>query len=1321
MTEVNDFPLDWEEEDSSAAQTIFTDREEFKQVLIQAVEMPQSIKERRVKVFYGAGGQGKSALKNEFFLKTYLKHHPNEDIIYTDKVDFEDQEKTRLADEALLRIAEDLIEKGRVPLPAFCLGFLRYKMLTSAEKNIQQDYPFLYKIKFIGNDLANEICNTIVKSGIELIAGGSSLLLGVGFFTKKIADLGHKKIVEWIQKSDARRILGDIDDLNSLQLLERLPRLLAYDINKYLKNVTPPESPYPQKRIIIIFDGYETLWRDVVNPDVDRDGWIRTLVEQTPGVLFVFFGRDKLRWAEKNEAFSKILDQHLLKGLSDEDADGFLTLSGIEENQIRRQIILSSKNSKTPEDGSLPFYLDLQVKTYRKIIKAGRRPTSEDFNKNDEEVIKHFFEHLHPDVAGAIKALSLAPYIDEEIIELYVQHNYISPNTVSLRSLARHSFVRFDNNRAMIHGLMKEMAIKNYQLEFGLRFERLNRLLFDYFDQKLPTVQQEINGEIERYLEQASVHLELISKDEFVVWVSKKAAFYYGFDDYGVLTNLLLKALRYFYESKGKNLGRDDDDVCQEQMALSDIYMIAEIKYYLACRYNWCYNFLDAKKYISECIGLIESLHPVALITSIPKTDNRKGILFDLISLLHNASEFFTAVLLSLDLYLEAYKYFQKAQSLAYGFGLRFNRYAYGKYLVNVGRFAEAEPIFYKSYYDWKNKESELSETDIDLWEGLARTANDIARMLQMQKRHDEAVIFHLEAVEIIKKTRTADYPFYLVVKLNYVRTLVALGKNFNEAKEIYNEIFEILRKKYDSDHVHFGDYYLSLAKFYVKQIDFANALYYFNKGSLILIERIGPFSKVVIESHFEICLMIHMVHREGNIENQQLNSVMNEFLITIKFHFEKIRNLLGIYNPLLHDAIELAVSLLNREGDIETVLWLQQKHKEFIRVTNNRTSIRYHYYSEPVIPDDRHALITLFRTCMSLPSDQSQIELLEINLPFYNDFQLYKLNYRNTDLPVNRYLLSNRKEVSLLDYTNRPVYNVNLMEGRFTAENILAYISFFFDSVCGKHGFFYIIFDEADFPWCEDVEIDEVFKKRLLANLKPVTLLYQDDIKAVVSAYMIFKDSLFKANIEVYKEDLVDRERGKIIFEKGSCLLQNQMMCLFDTAGNIYYQKIITKHGDKDKIEIWNTKGELVDDINFNDLSSNVKACIDPQYSADQAENEKPSFEFRIFKSLEICRIYMGLAQTIVPFEEVDVYKKRYDSTLDYIARLKSEKEYNSGKLEDLINSVIAFLQRHIERTLQKPDGDRFKAFRFSNDINFLYQTVHELSVKRDNELKTG
>lgn len=315
----------------------FTDRDDFREILINAVENPQKFDEYRVKVIYGAGGQGKSSLRDDFFVMQYLlpESAKNKNLIFVEPVDFENDPTIQRSDEALLKIAAQLIEKGNIPLPAFCLGFIKYKQKKSAEQNIQATYPFLFKLitkyKVTGNEKANqateklatEAFNEVVNIGLELFSESLKTIPLVNFFTEKAIKKGKAKLIEWIRSSEVKNILGDIDMLSETKLFERLPKLLAYDVNKYLE-YNSDEDKIPKKRLVIIFDGYERLWPSEINRNIDKDKWIREFVHDSPGVLFVIFGRDKINWHEKDKEWTNILDQHLMQGLSDKDADIFL-------------------------------------------------------------------------------------------------------------------------------------------------------------------------------------------------------------------------------------------------------------------------------------------------------------------------------------------------------------------------------------------------------------------------------------------------------------------------------------------------------------------------------------------------------------------------------------------------------------------------------------------------------------------------------------------------------------------------------------------------------------------------------------------------------------------------------------------------------------------------------------------------------------------------------------------------------------------------------------------------------------------------------------
>ncbi|HZY83043.1 MAG TPA: tetratricopeptide repeat protein, partial [Cyclobacteriaceae bacterium] len=786
-----DFTLDWEDDEPISERKHFVDREEFKKILTHGVEDPQTIDERRVLVFYGAGGQGKSALKNDFFIKEYLTGARGTGVVFSDRVDFEDQPKTRWADESLLRIAQDLIDRGSIPLPAFCLGFIRYKILTSPESNLQQEYPFLFKVKFIENDFANEIFNSIISSSLELLVTGSNMVPGVNFFTKKISEASNRKIIEWIQKSDAKKVLGDIDELNSLQLLQRLPLLLAYDINKYLKRSTHP------RRIVIIFDGYEALWRDATHYDADKDAWVRTLVEKTPGVLFVMFGREKMQWGEKNEAFNNILHQYLVKGLPDKDADHLLQLSGVAEEDVRGQIILASKVTSAFEDGCLPFFLDLQINTYLKIQKSGRSPVSADFHKYDDDVITHFLEHLHLEVAGAIRALATAPYIDEEIIELFVSNNIILPNAISLMSLRRHSFIRMDGEKAMMHSLMKDLAVKQYASEFKLRFAKVNHLLFQYFDARALTDPRNFTVENGLSLELAARYKALDDRSGYSAWAVDKVKDLVSNEVANrFVTSVLGTAKDIFENDTRQRLGKEEFDA--RDLTIDEALAYSKTMFYLAKAYDLAGQYRFTLDYSLSCAAFskMEGERIKEVFSS--NDQELKNKLTTFFEIRYNAGLQYACILDTADDNANADKFYRVAEDLRNDILFSANEVPYALFKSKMGRHAEAEPVLFAEYLQLKNdpKASGLK---------LSTASHNVALCLYRQQRYDEALRYQTESLQVLEAHGEKDSSQYLTSLLLLATVLIETGLDLDHASSIYEHVLRVYRDRYEDDHVNFG------------------------------------------------------------------------------------------------------------------------------------------------------------------------------------------------------------------------------------------------------------------------------------------------------------------------------------------------------------------------------------------------------------------------------------------------------------------------------------------------------------------------------------
>ena len=136
-------------------------------------------------------------------------------------------------------------------------------------------------------------------------------------------------------------------------------------------------------------DQGEALWSD--RPDktgtaaLETDAWVRELVAAAPGVLFVFFGRERLGWDRRfpRDWGGLLADQHLLGGLAEPDAQRLLAAIPIPDPAVRRAIILGAMADEgaaaTQTSGAHPFYLDLAVETWLDLTADGGTPAPDDF------------------------------------------------------------------------------------------------------------------------------------------------------------------------------------------------------------------------------------------------------------------------------------------------------------------------------------------------------------------------------------------------------------------------------------------------------------------------------------------------------------------------------------------------------------------------------------------------------------------------------------------------------------------------------------------------------------------------------------------------------------------------------------------------------------------------------------------------------------------------------------------------------------------------------------------------------------------------------
>ncbi len=191
-------------------------------------------------------------------------------------------------------------------------------------------------------------------------------------------------------------------DINELE--ELLPTLFARDVLDWAGDPDALES----KRLIIFLDTYEMLtgiWdNQLAGNNLTRDWWIRDrahdrlgLLFQLPPTLWVIGGRNKLRWTG---AAAEELDQHLIKALSEDDSNYFLTKAGVWSRELRDRIYQLTKG--------YPLYLDLCLDTYEEFVyRYERVPTTKDFGHSLEQIVQRLVKYLDPAARLMVQCLGL--------------------------------------------------------------------------------------------------------------------------------------------------------------------------------------------------------------------------------------------------------------------------------------------------------------------------------------------------------------------------------------------------------------------------------------------------------------------------------------------------------------------------------------------------------------------------------------------------------------------------------------------------------------------------------------------------------------------------------------------------------------------------------------------------------------------------------------------------------------------------------------------------------------------------------------------------
>lgn len=152
--------------------------------------------------------------------------------------------------------------------------------------------------------------------------------------------------------------------------------------------------------------------------------------------------------------------------------------------------------------------------------------------------------------------------------------------------------------------------------------------------------------------------------------------------------------------------------------------------------------------------------------------------------------------------------------------------------------------------------------------------------------------------------------------------------------------------------------------------------------------------------------------------------------------------------------------------------------------------------------------------------------------LPFYKDFALYQASSRATWPLMAIRFLRHGDQVFVLDGSPVPLREVNRREGlQLTAETVIPYLGFFFDSVRGSGDGFRLVGRMDDVPFHADA--DDEARRQVADRLVPLTLVGTTPNGFALDGTMLFQTGLYSARFVVSAEGEVTTMGEKLLVEK--------------------------------------------------------------------------------------------------------------------------------------------------------------------------------------------
>jgi tetratricopeptide (TPR) repeat protein len=436
-----------------------------------------------VLVFYGIGGQGKSSLARELRHKCELKDRTPYLNLRCAELDLHGRPNSD--PEMLMVWLRNAFADAGVAAPCFDLTL----GIQWAAQRPEQPLPELRSSWFtresdviggtatdllgIVKDLAGEEIAKIPMFG-GLIRRASRWAIRKGYETYLHA--AHGPLQELYRNGELKK---------PYEIAALLPWMLAQDLNNYLRR-------YSDERYVLFIDEYERVFAQggaaeswSANP-FDRN--MRALIAETNGLLAVFFSRERLPWDEDPDWADTLAGcQHLLGGLTADDAHRYLRAIPVSDEALREAMIAGARETERADASIYPFMLDLQVEHWRQLV-ARKLPagpesfgvSAPDFRGRRREIVERVLRDYDPALQATLRRLACARRFDRGAFDEVVSTFKTGLPGDSFEIIAQLSFASAsDDGFVAIHSVMAE-AIRE-MLEPERRVEAID-VLFKHYE-----------------------------------------------------------------------------------------------------------------------------------------------------------------------------------------------------------------------------------------------------------------------------------------------------------------------------------------------------------------------------------------------------------------------------------------------------------------------------------------------------------------------------------------------------------------------------------------------------------------------------------------------------------------------------------------------------------------------------------------------------------------------------------------------------------------------------------------------------------------------